>query len=320
MKKIYIIIGILLVSILTIYVLFNTSIIQSPNVYPTPSKEKMKNEKQRKQQTNTVSYGLKDDQGQHIDNGSEITSENNKVNVSLSFVHNIDEDRKYGLIVLEDYEQKPFRIEDTTNEVSHYSFDMKPNSSITTKISLHISPNASELTFLIIKKPEYKLKDNDLNKAAILEEILSMRYSINTYQKGNETIKSTPVQPKTVLKDDLYEPLFITRNEEKLQTVFSENEGKELTISNGNETKEEMSYTIVAFKDWEQVELLNNKKVAYTTVAPETRQIFNFTLPTVEQESNFQLVAFPLPYKVSKENYVSQQAFGSFRIVIEKAQ
>ena len=28
---------------------------------------------------------------------------------------------------------------------------MKPNSSMTTKISLHTSPNASELTFLIIK-------------------------------------------------------------------------------------------------------------------------------------------------------------------------
>ena len=29
----------------------------------------------------------------------------------------------------------------------HTIFDMKPNSSITTKISLHTSPNASELTF-----------------------------------------------------------------------------------------------------------------------------------------------------------------------------
>ncbi|MGE6347774.1 hypothetical protein ACQKIY_01920 [Bacillus mycoides] len=317
MKKIYIIIGILLVSLIPIYVLFNNSIIQSPNLSHTSSKEKMKKEKQREQQTNTVSYGLKDAQGQHIDNGSEIIGENNKINVSLSFVHNIDEDRKYGLIILEDYEQKSFKIEDTTNEVSHYSFDMKPNSSITTKIHLHISPNASELTFLIIKKPEYKLKDNDLNKAAILEEVLSMRYSINTHHNDNEKIKPTPVQPKTVLKDNLYEPLFVTRNEEKLQTVLYENEDKELTISNGNETKEEMSYAIVAFKDWEQIEILNSKKVAYTTVAPETRQIFNFTLPTVEQESNFQLVAFPFPYKVSQDNYVSQQAFGSFRIVID---
>lgn len=104
---------------------------------------------------------------------------------------------------------------------------------------------------------------------------------------------------------------------EKLQTVFSEKEGETLTISNGNETKDEIPYAIVAFKDWEQVEIFHNKNVAYTTVAPETRQTFTFTLPAVEQESNFQLVAFPFPYKVSENHYVSQQAYGSFRIVIE---
>nr|EEK66628.1 hypothetical protein bcere0006_31040 [Bacillus wiedmannii] len=243
--------------------------------------------------------------------------ENNKINVSLSFIHNVDEDRKYGLIVLEDYEQKPFKIEEAANEVSHYSFDMKPNSSITTRISLHTSPNASELTFLIIKKPEYKLKDNDLNKAVILEEILSMRYSINPPQEGSKKIKLTFIHPNAILKDGLYEPLFVTNNEENLQTVFSEKEGRQLTLSNGNETKDEMTYAIVAFKDWEQVEIFNDKKIVYTAVAPETRQIFNFTLPSVDQESNFQLVAFPSPYKTSEEDYVSQQAFGSFRIVIE---
>ncbi|MED2186014.1 hypothetical protein [Bacillus wiedmannii] len=319
MKKFYIIVGVILVLLATIYFLFNNSFKQSPTASPTPSKNHINEKKQREQQANTVSYGLKDKNGQHIDNGSEIISENNNVNVTLSFMHNVDEDRKYGLIVLEDYQQKNFKIEENTNELSNYSFDMKPNSSIKTKISLDISPNAKELTFLIVKKPEYKLKDNDLNKAAILEEVLSMRYPVNSNHKEEEKTKTDsvqPIQPKTVLKDNLYEPLFVTKNAEKLQAVFSESEGKELTVSNGNESKEEINYAIVAFKDWEQIEILDNKKVAYTTVAPETRQIFNFKLPTVDQESNFQLVALPFPYKVSKDNYPSQQAFGSFRIVI----
>ncbi|WP_263704774.1 hypothetical protein [Bacillus thuringiensis] len=308
MKRMYIIISVVLITLITIYVLSHIST-KLPHTSPKENK--------REQQTNTISYGLKNTKGQHINNGSEITIENNKINVSLSFIHNVDEDRKYGLIVLEDYEQKPFNIEAVANEVLHYSFDMKPNSSITTKISLHTSPNASELTFLIIKKPEYKLKDNDLNKAVILEEILSMRYAINPTQEGSENTNLTFIDPNAILKDDLYEPLFVTNNEENLQTVFSEKEGKQLTLSNGNETKDEITYAIVAFKDWEQVKIFNNKKVVYTAVAPETRQIFNFTLPSVGQESNFQFVAFPFPYKTSEEDYVSQQAFGSFRIVIE---
>ncbi|SDJ05140.1 hypothetical protein SAMN04488576_108100 [Bacillus sp. cl25] len=144
-----------------------------------------------------------------------------------------------------------------------------------------------------------------------------MRYSIHPLQKENEKIKLSLIDPDAILKDGLYEPLFVTNREENLQTVFFEKEGKQLILSNGNETNDEMTYAIVAFKDWKQVEIFNNRKVVYTKVAPETRQIFNFTLPSVDQESNLQLVAFPFPYKVSEEDYISQQAFSSFRIVIE---
>lgn len=55
---------------------------------------------------------------------------------------------------------------------------MKLNSLIIMKIFLYIFFNVSELIFLIIKKFEYKLKDNNLNKVVILEDILSMWYLI----------------------------------------------------------------------------------------------------------------------------------------------
>lgn len=315
MKKIYIAIGILLVSLTTIYFIFNKPLTQKQNLSNIDSNEIIKKGEDRDQQPDTISYGLKDEHGNHIDNGSSIDSNDSNVNVFLSLNHNIDEERKYGLIILEDYQQKSFKIKE--DETSKYIFDMKPNSSINTEISLNISPNAKELTFLLVKKPEYKLKDNDMKKASILEEVLSMRYSINKNNKKEEIEEIEMIQPKTILKDGLNEPLFITKNEEKLQAVFSETEGKELSISNGNETNKDMKYVIVAFRDWEQIEILDNKKVIYTTVAPETRQIFNFTLPKTEQESNFQLVALPFPNEVSKDNYESQKAFGSIRIVVE---
>ncbi|WP_433764911.1 hypothetical protein [Bacillus cereus] len=40
-------------------------------------------------------------------------------------------------------------------------------------------------------------------------------------------------------------------------------------------------------------------------------------MPEVEKESNFQLIALPFPNEVSKDNYSSQQAYGSFRMVIQ---
>ncbi|MEB9686125.1 hypothetical protein BK742_17160 [Bacillus thuringiensis serovar pingluonsis] len=310
MKKYYLVI-ILLISTISFYFILNK---------PTQHKETLNNintkitKEREREQLNTVSYGLKDIDGKHIDNGSVIEMKNNKVNVYLSINHNIDENREYGLIILENYKQKSFKVEKNIQETSKYFFDMNPYSSKKIKISLNASKSAHELTFLLIKKPNYKLRDNDINKASILEEILSMRYAI---KNQNKIDIPEEIQPESILKDGFNEPLFITKSKENLQIIFSETEENELMISNGNETDEEMKYIILAFKDWEQNEIVSNKDIIYTTVEPHTRQIFKFTLPKVEQESNFQLIALPFPNEVSKDNYVSQQAYGSFRMLIQ---
>ncbi|QWH75409.1 hypothetical protein EXW59_00465 (plasmid) [Bacillus mycoides] len=310
MKKYYII-TILLISIISAYFCLNKPVKKqefSNNINANITK------KQEREQPNTISYGLKYIDGKHIDNGDTIESKNNKINVYLSLNHNIDENREYGLIILENYKQKPFKIENNTQETSKYFFDMNPYSSKEIKISFNISENAKELTFLLVKKPNYKLRDNDINKASILEEILSMRYSI---KNKNKIEMKQEIQPENILKDGLNEPLFITKDKENLQIVFSETEEKEFIVSNGNETDEEMKYVLLAFKDWDQSEIVSNKGIIYTTVEPHTRKIFKFTLPKVEQESNFQLIALPFPNEVSKDNYVSQKAYGSFRMLIQ---
>ncbi|WP_249599516.1 hypothetical protein [Peribacillus frigoritolerans] len=60
---------------------------------------------------------------------------------------------------------------------------MKPNSSINFNVTVPIRSDSSELTFVIVQKPEYKLKELDLNRAGILEQVLSIRYSINKSAK-----------------------------------------------------------------------------------------------------------------------------------------
>lgn len=45
----------------------------------------------------------------------------------------------------------------------------------------------------------------------------------------------------------------------------------------------------------------DNTDVLYTTVPPETRHLFDFNLPDVERDNNFQLIAFPFPYEVNAD-------------------
>ncbi|MDR4928185.1 hypothetical protein [Peribacillus simplex] len=274
------------------------------------------------EETNTaeygsVGYGLVDLIGKLIDEGSALNSKNDEVTVVASVDNDIDEDRKYVLLIFEDYKQVNFKAENKVQDVNKYFFDMKPNSSINFNVAVPIRSDSSELTFVIVQKPEYKLKELDLIKAGILEQVLSMRYSINKADSEKDVKKVKEVKPDAIVKDGLNESISITNSQEKLQSIMTEKEGKKLKLSAGNETNDEIRYAIIALKDWEQVPVIDNTEVLYTNVPPETRHLFDFNLPDVEREKNFQLIAFPFPYEVNADNYESQQTFGSFRVVIQ---
>ncbi|MET1178175.1 hypothetical protein ABG775_09400 [Peribacillus simplex] len=265
----------------------------------------------------SIGYGLENLSGKIIDEGSTLTSTDNEVSVIASVDNNIDEDRRYALLIFEDYEQVKFKVENKGQDVNKYFFDMKPNSSLNFKVSVPIRSDSSELTFVIVQKPEYKLKELDLVRAGILEQVLSMRFSINQADSGKDVKKFKEVKPDAIVKDGLNENISITNSQEKLQSIMTEKEGKKLKLSAGNETNDQISYAIIALKDWEQVPIIDNTEVLHTTVPPETRYLFDFKLPEVQRENNFQLIAFPFPYEVNADSYESQQTFGSFRVVIQ---
>lgn len=262
---------------------------------------------------NTIAYGLKSIEGENIDNGTVLSIEDNQVNVFVSIDHNIDEKREYGLIILEDFKQVEFRVDDQKDLNKHF-FYMEPNSSMDIKVTLSVNKNSNELTFLIIKKPNYVLREMDFVRVGILEEVLSLRHPLN---HGKSSKVAEIAKPDSIVKDGLNEYIFVTNNKEKLQSVIMEIEGSNLLLSNGNDTDRPITYAILAFKDWEQSKIIRNKNVLFTTVSPNERQLFDFKLPQVSKDTNFQFIALPYPYEVSEDNYISQQAFGSFRVLIQ---
>ncbi|YCI77710.1 hypothetical protein M1D47_03450 [Bacillus sp. R1-10] len=153
----------------------------------------------------SVGYGLGNLKGKVINEGSTLNSKNNEVTVVASVDNDIDEDRKYALLIFEDYKQVKFKVKNNEQDVNKYFFDMKPNSSINFNVAVTIRSDSSELTFVIVQKPEYKLKELDLNRAGILEQVLSMRYSINKADSEKDVKKVKEVKPDVIVKDGLNE-------------------------------------------------------------------------------------------------------------------
>lgn len=316
MKKYFIAIIMLMVFVFGFYAFFHKVVRDDNSTSISQNQKTSKSGDREEVGADTIEYGLNRLDGKYIDNGSTLTPKNNEVNVNVSINHHLNEQREYGLIILEDFKQAPFSLENQ-KELSKYLFTMNPNSSKDILVKVPVKQDTKEITFLIIKKPSYKLKEMDLNRASILEEVLSMRYPL---KHTNKLDNLKEVKPTNVIKDGLNEEMFITDNKDKLQSVVVAKEGKRLSFSTGNDSNKPLRYAVIALKDWKQTKIINDKEVVYTTVPKAERNLFDFTLPDVKKDSNFQLLAFPYPYQVSEDNYESQQTFGSLRTVIEPSE
>ncbi|PAL12398.1 hypothetical protein [Peribacillus simplex] len=98
----------------------------------------------------SVGYGLGKLKGKVIDEGNFIlNSTDNEVSVVASVDNNIDEVRKYALLVFEDYKQVKFKVKNKEQDVNKYFFNMKPNSSINFNVTVPIRSDSSEIKYAV---------------------------------------------------------------------------------------------------------------------------------------------------------------------------
>ncbi|MFC9596977.1 hypothetical protein ACFTQL_03535 [Peribacillus butanolivorans] len=74
------------------------------------------NEETNAAEYGSVGYGLEDLNGKVIDGGSVLNSKDNEVTVVASVDNDIDEDRKYVLLIFEDYKQVKFKAKNKEQE------------------------------------------------------------------------------------------------------------------------------------------------------------------------------------------------------------
>jgi hypothetical protein len=260
---------------------------------------------------NSVSYNIFDEQGNPIGNGTNIKSNNGIIDNILSFGNFIDYDREYLLIVLQNFKQSKFKVDN--KEYTTYPFSLEKQTAINIKPIIEINKDTVELDYLIIRLPKYKNGEKDVLDAASLQEIFTMRFKIKN--SGNPPSITLDSQLE-VYDQEPPENIFISKEPMKFKMVFEAKPSSPFYLSLGNaEGKDELEYAYIAFNNWQQISL-GDKVVHFSKVDNQQvkSKLYNFP----EETGIYQIVAFPYPYKVDPDNYMSRGAFGSVRTTILK--
>lgn len=260
--------------------------------------------------TNTISYGLYEENGTLINNHI-INTKNNQLTKVFSISHYINENRKYLLLVLNDFKQSQFEV--SGRSYFSYEFSMQPNTTKAIPINIEITDNTKEVDFVLIKNPDFLLKKDDIKLASLLQEVICLRYSINQPIKKVKEIEYE--DPLKIYVKGPNDNVFISNSIEQLKIVYEGISSESMYLHVGNISQEPMDYALISFLDWKQVPLLDNM-VSYVSVKPDTRKVFNLELPSTNEEKNYQILAFPMPFRVSDDNFHSQMIYGTLRTII----
>lgn len=256
-----------------------------------------------------IGYGVYNDEGNIIDNGSTILDLSSSINHIVGIEQNLPAEREYLLLVLLDFKQVSFYVDDKVHD--KYKICLKGKDSYKIDLSLNVPENSKELAYIIIKMPDYKIKPGELAKAHSLQEVLSLRFRLS---EKEEIINYETKYQKSAEKP--LDNIFISKKEDVLKMEYIIESGSLQKLTLGNYRPQKIDYGLIAFLDWEQVNI-DNSEVKFYSVEEGGRVFFDVEMPQVTESSNYQILAFPYPYKVERTNFESSYVFGSHRLHIK---
>ncbi|MEG0578065.1 MAG: hypothetical protein RSE41_07060 [Clostridia bacterium] len=258
-----------------------------------------------------ISYGFLDSDGNILSNGSKLDLKfKEKINHTLDLDQVIEENREYLLIALVDFKQVMFKVDG--KYYSCYKFNTSKSDHIEFNLEIDIPKKSKELDYILIRKPYYMPHKKNIESLLPLQTVLPIRFKINDlndeikYEKMLRTYTEGP-------SDNIW----ISNKENNFDLLYETNENDDIFLTLGNDGNEVIDYAVVLFNNWEQVEFNDGDMTKFLKVNPKEKQSLKFNLPDVEEDTYFQAIAFPLPYKVDPNDMMSTNAFGSCKFIIK---
>lgn len=231
-----------------------------------------------------------------IDSGSLMKPVNGKINGQVSFQQNINEIRNYLLIILIDYKQYDFIVNDTT--YSTYPFSLEGNEELRISVEIsNLNSDAHEFTYYII--PEPNITDlsidnsNEWNKLLMTSNIYSWRLLLNSLTKNANLSEYDNSYMKMASQTDYGIQLSKTHQEVAVMPTCKSMDDVELIISNPYNS--DLEYAVIAFLNWEQIPL-NNDIIKIVKIPSNTNIYYKIKVPTVDKNAPYQIFAIPNPY------------------------
>lgn len=220
-----------------------------------------------------ISLGLYNDKGTIEKEFNFNYNTDEKINKFISIGNFINTDRVYKIILLIDYKQAKFSV-DNREAKEDFTLEIKAGESIEIPFQLpNLDKGLHDILFVIIKSPENKSLDEDYRKKTDMNHLLFLRFSTVIQEETvNEQIKYN--EYGKIEKSSMLDGLLITKNDDLdrwlTQNVASDDILNYYIRVGNNSNKQLKRYAVVNLFDWKQVDVIDNKNIVYFEVSKDS--------------------------------------------------
>ncbi|MEC0204863.1 hypothetical protein P4H39_19845 [Paenibacillus lautus] len=251
-----------------------------------------------------------------LDTSNIEVGDNSKASLIITLENGIDHTRDYKLLVLQNYIQSDFYVENQKSKNKSYLFHVKSREEVDLPISVDINKDTEEIIFLIIKEPDDIITEFDIKKMYYYEEVYAKRFLVDD---GNNHPQIKFKEPDFEYRSEVDNtPIFLSDLQHERKVLPSTKENSIAYLHMGSPHKdEETRYAVIALQNWNQARI-NQDLVLYIN-APQNKTVgYEVGIPYIEKkQENLQFIAFPYPYENWSEKYYRKVEY-SFRTAIVK--
>ncbi len=259
-------------------------------------------------------FGLQNPATYEIINKGELLSINkNGIDAIISFEQNVSQRVEYILIIMIDYIQQDFLVDE--QQYRTYPFSLEGYDGIDIKVDLVSPTNGQELEYMLIALP------NEKELSIADEDGWDLMFKTQTMFEGRFILDLNDYQEEihydqkyTAIDKHLSNICALTKNEKTLTAMPSCNGGEQVKLILGTESEEDDTCAVVAFLNWEQVPIQDdmNKMVK---LEHDKLFYYDLTMPKVEEPTPYQVFVFMKPF--DRDSMYWSRSYASLRTIIQ---
>ncbi len=265
-----------------------------------------------------ASHGFHAEDGTLFDTGSIIECENGSIKGQIEFQQNTAGTMNYGLIIMADFVQKKFTVQN--EQFDCYRFSLTDEERAIIQIEFPADDDAYEWEYLIVPEPDAKDfsmdSDSGWNNFMATRGVFTGSYRMEDKSGGKRfphVYEQTDTDKLGELKHDGNTGFQLVKSSKDLRVFDSAKAGSRACLCLGGMREEAQAYAVVAFCGWKQTEISKGQLVRCYTSVPDRNSYDEIIFPNIKEDAVYQMFAFELPF----ESRPAAMVNAAFRIKLE---